>query len=471
VLGPVFFLSYGFANWLASRQAQVGAVVFDWERRIPFIPWTIVPYWSIDAVYVLSPFICATKAELDRHGRRLLTAQLLAVTCFLLFPLRFGLARPAVPGVLGAMFDALASFDRPFNQAPSLHVALLVLLWELYARHLPRWALGPLHIGFALVGISVLTTYQHHFVDVPTGALLGFLCLWLWPERGPSPLSRAGLASSGKRWTVAGYYAAGSAALALLGVGIAGAGLWLLWPAISLGLVAASYALFGADGFQKGADGRMSLAARWLLAPYLAGAWINSRLWTRSDRDPAMVRDGVSLGPIPSRRAAAGFAAIVDLCAELPDRSVGRVCTALPALDLIAPDPQWLQEIALTIESARSLGSVLVCCALGYSRSAAAVATWLLATGRAATLADAIEQIRHARPRIVLDGDLRTNIELACRCGVMTGADVAAWTPPREISGPAPPGVSTGADDSRLQTARYGLTSPRRGASGARASS
>ena len=32
------------------------------------------------------------------------------------------------------MFDALAGFDKPFNQAPSLHIALLVILWELYAR-------------------------------------------------------------------------------------------------------------------------------------------------------------------------------------------------------------------------------------------------------------------------------------------------------------------------------------------------
>ena len=38
---------------------------------------------------------------------------------------------------------------------------------------LPRLAQWPLHIWFALVGVSVLTTYQHHFFDIPTGALLG----------------------------------------------------------------------------------------------------------------------------------------------------------------------------------------------------------------------------------------------------------------------------------------------------------
>ena len=49
LLGPFFFASYGAANWLAEQRAHVGAIVFAWEHSIPFVPWTIVPYWSIDA--------------------------------------------------------------------------------------------------------------------------------------------------------------------------------------------------------------------------------------------------------------------------------------------------------------------------------------------------------------------------------------------------------------------------------------
>src|SRR5215471_12650456 len=66
-LGPFFFATYGLANWLASRRADVGAAVFDWERGVPFLDWTIVPYWSIDLLYGLSLFICATRAELRVH--------------------------------------------------------------------------------------------------------------------------------------------------------------------------------------------------------------------------------------------------------------------------------------------------------------------------------------------------------------------------------------------------------------------
>ncbi len=212
VLAPFFFLSYGFANALAARRPDVGAIVFDWERLIPFRAWTIIPYWTIDAFYGLSLFVARDARELDTHARRLLTAQIGAVTCFILFPLRFTFARPPAEGVSQFLIDALMSFDQPFNQAPSLHIALLVILWTLFARRVPRWGRWPLHLWFALIGVSVLTTYQHHFIDVPTGALLGFLCLWLWPDAMPTPFAGAALARDPRRLRLACAYALGAAA-------------------------------------------------------------------------------------------------------------------------------------------------------------------------------------------------------------------------------------------------------------------
>lgn len=169
LLVPCCLLTYSGANTLAVHRHGLPSVVFAWERHIPFVPWTIVPYWSLDIFYGLSVFVCATRAELDAHGRRLFTAQLLAAGCFVAFPLKFAFTRPEIDGVPGLMFRALMRFDRPFNQAPSLHVALLVILWHLYARHAPSRARPALHVWFALIGLSVLTTYQHHVFDVPTG--------------------------------------------------------------------------------------------------------------------------------------------------------------------------------------------------------------------------------------------------------------------------------------------------------------
>jgi hypothetical protein len=425
-LAPFFYLTYGMANWFASIRPHVGSIVFDWERQIPFWAWTIIPYWSINAFYGASLFVCNTARELDNHGRRLLTAQVVAVTCFVLFPLRFTFSKPDTGGGLpGFLFDTLAGFDKPYNQAPSLHIALLVILWLLYARHVPRWARLPLHLWYILIGASVLTTYQHHFIDIPTGALLGLFCLWLWPDQAEAPIGLASVTADPARRKLALLYAAGGALFALAAIGFGGTGLWLFYPAVSLWLVAANYALFGPQGFQKAADGSMSLATRLLLAPYIAAAWFNSRIWTRHEPKSVPISAAVFLGRIPSRLdrsretctsqscTSQSCTSIVDLAAELPSARVSADVHAFPALDLVVPPVETLRGAAEAVEQASRHGTVLVCCALGYSRSAAVVATWLVRHGRAGSVEEAIALIARARPKIVLGPAARSAIATA----------------------------------------------------------
>lgn len=402
-LGPFFFLSYGFANSMAARWQVSDAVVFGWERHIPFMPWTILPYWSIDLFYGLSFLLCRTALQVDRHALRLLTAQLVSVACFLLFPLRFSFARPATDGLLGGLFDALASFDQPYNQAPSLHISLLVILWVRFASASRGGLRLAVHAWAVLIAVSVLTTYQHHFIDLPSGALVGLLCLWLWPDAGPTPFASAGRSSPAAR-RLAGRYLLGALACAGL-AGLLGDGaLWLLWPAVALSLVALNYACLGPAGFQKH-DGRHSLGAALLLAPYTLGAWINSRLWTRRRPAPDPIADGVWLGRMPNARdmAAGGFRALLDLTAELPAPRGPWQYAALPWLDLLPPTTAQLEQAAARLEALQAQGGpVLVCCALGYSRSASAVAAWLLLSGRSASIEAAEAMLRRARPGIVL---------------------------------------------------------------------
>jgi protein-tyrosine phosphatase/membrane-associated phospholipid phosphatase len=411
-LGPLFFLSYGLANWLASRHAGVPAFVFEWERAIPFHAWTIVPYWSIDALYAISLFVCATRAELDTHAKRLLTAQLIAVACFIAFPFRFSFDRPAADGVSGTLFDLLAGFDLPYNQLPSLHIALAVILWVLYAQkatNRARRSLGMarilLTLWFVMIGASVLTTYQHHFIDVPTGFALGWLCVGLWPmpPAEAAPLRAWRATDDPVRHRLALLYLAGGVCCGAIALYAGGWALLLGWPALSLALVAACYAGIGPSGFQKDEEGRLSPAARWLLAPYRLGAWINSRWWTRRAPQPAHVADGVWIGRIPSRGDLARFGAVVDVCAELglPRSSLAK--RVVPMLDLVAPDHASLAHAAHAIEALRARGPVLVCCALGFSRSACAVAAWLVSTGRSPDAAHATGSLRRARGDVVLD--------------------------------------------------------------------
>ena len=399
--GAFFYVSYPTANWLAGLRAHVPAVVFDWERAIPFLPWTIVPYWTTNLFYALSFFLCRDRTELDSHGRRLVTAQVVAVACFIVFPLQMSFVKPATGGAFGFLFEVLGGFDKPFNQAPSLHVALTVILFDLYARALPRWVL-PVFAGWSLlVVVSTLTTWQHHFIDLPTGLLLGLFCLWLWPVGGGHRATWR-VTQDARRRALALRYLLAAAALAAIAALLGGTGLWLFWPAVALGAVALAYLALGPGLFAKSADGRIDRATRLLLLPYLAGAWVNSRLWTRNEARAVAVADGVLLGRFPSVADCAGVASVVDLTAELSRPRGATRWTSVPMLDLVTPDAAMLRRAADAIEDARQHGPVLVCCALGYGRSAAAVAVWLVRTGRMADLDAALTHLRAKRPRLAL---------------------------------------------------------------------
>jgi len=403
-LGPFFFASYGFANWVTARRSGIPAIVFGWEHAIPFLPWTIVPYWLIDLLYGISLLLCATRAQLRTHVRRLLFVQVAAVLCFLAFPLRFTFERPALDGAFGWMFAALESFDRPYNQAPSLHVALLVVLWPVYLRAVPKRWHTVVHAAALVIALSVLTTWQHHFVDLPTGAWLGCLAVWLLREDRADDDWRLDRSRDPQRRKLAAYYTIGAAlpgSLAFLG---GGAWLWLLWPAASLGLVSVVQ-LFG-DGraYGKRPDGSVPAAAWMLFAPYFAGARINAWLWTRRARRADEVVSGIHLGSLvrPWLHVHDGNATIVDLCAELSAPQTAASHRAIPMLDLVAPSASELQAAATAIDAARIRGPVLVACALGYSRSAAAIATWMMHAGMADNPAAAVERIRRSRPAVVL---------------------------------------------------------------------
>jgi len=410
-LAPFFFASYGLANWLAARRDQVGTIVFPWEHHIPFWPWTIVPYWSIDLLYGTSLFFCLDRRELDTHARRLLAAQIFAVGAFVIFPLRFSFVRPEAEGVYGWMFGVLAGFDRPFNQAPSLHIALLVILWCLYARRLPRHWAWALHAWFVLILLSVLTTYQHHFIDVPTGLWLGWLCVWLFPQDQSTALAAWSITRQAGRIRIALGYAAGAVTLTALALILRSWALWLLWPAASLALVAAIYAFLDAPAFQKGADGSWSLAASWLLLPYQFGARCNARLWAGRSPARSHIAGNLYVGRLPGTKERNGLASVVDLTAELPFRTDGTRYRCEPMLDLAVPSIAQLEASVRLIEAEEPHGTTLVCCALGLSRSATAAAAWLIRSGLEPSVEAALARIRQARGSVVVSPAHRARLE------------------------------------------------------------
>jgi len=407
-LGAFFYLSYGFSNWFSGTRAHVPAVVFDWERHVPFLAWTIIPYWSTNLFYAASLVFARTRPELDIHAKRLLTAQLVAIFFFVVAPLKFSWPKPDTEGFFGFMFDALGAFDKPFNQAPSLHVALTVILVAQFTKLLPRVLLPLFLVWSAIVIASVMTTFQHHFIDIPTGMLLGLACLWLWRDDGTHAFAAFRPTQADDRLKLAGIYITGALAFAVLALLLGGAGLWLLWPALSLLIVAGAYGGLGPAAFMKDRTGEMGWPAWFLLVPYLACAWLNSRLWTFRQPKQVEIAANVHLGRIPDHTDAAPFRQIIDLTAEFSAPETPARWTAMPMLDLVAPDTKSLRRAALAIEIAQGPTPILVCCALGYGRSVAAIVVWLVLSRRVQSLDEALLLVQTRRPGMRLgEGQMR----------------------------------------------------------------
>jgi protein-tyrosine phosphatase len=409
-LGALFLIIYGWCNWFASQRTNVPTLFFEWERVIPFVPLMIIPYMSIDLFFVAAPFLCRSNQELATVVKRMTTALLVAGVCFTLFPLRFAFARYPVSGWLGSFFDWFQGIDRPYNLVPSLHIALSVILSELYARHTRGLWRYASNLWFVLIGFSAVLTYQHHLVDVVGGFALGAYCLYFIRE--PTPR----LPVNGNR-QVGAKYAIGALCLVCVMLFLWPWGAILIWPIVSLGVGAIAY--FGAGpGIFRKRDGRLPWTAWWAQGPVLLGHEISRLYYRRQCRAWDELTPRVWIGSVLSRGEATaavgeGVTAVLDLTAEFSESAPFRAINYrnVPVLDLTAPTLEQLDDMAAFIEEESSKGIVYIHCKIGYSRTAAAAIAYLLRTEKVRTVSEGIHFLRQVRPTIVVRPEVMTALD------------------------------------------------------------
>lgn len=398
-LACFFFWSYGMANQYAASLNIVPSVSYAWERSIPFLPWTIIPYWSMDLLYGVSVFLCVTKRELAVHVGRLFAASCVCCTCFVLFPLACSSEIPPISNSFFRwLFEGGGLVSTPYNQAPSLHIALVWLVWLRFRAHIDGWKRLLADGWFLLIGLSVLTCYQHHFIDIPLGLAAGISISYLLPMRS---YTAADGTRDSKRWKLGGFYAVGSVCLAISAYFLGGWGWFLLWPAAALLTVGLGYWLWGTAVFQKDEQGRHSVSARVLLLPYRWGAVLSQRYFMRHIPAVSQLTDELYVGRLPYAKEKSTDC-LLDMTAEFDSSAIK--ChnkRIFPCLDLLALSPEQLQQSLETLNYLISKGTTTVCCALGLSRSAAVAAAYLVAAHKVSSVRKAIAYIREKRPQII----------------------------------------------------------------------
>ncbi|QMT32174.1 phosphatase PAP2/dual specificity phosphatase family protein [Alysiella filiformis] len=401
-----FYATYGLANWLSAWRVPLTEITFAWEAYIPFIEISIVPYWSLNVLYVLAIFLCRNHDEQRHLVRQLLATQCVAILCFVLFPLQMSWQKPPTSGISGSLFATVALFDAPYNQAPSLHIMLAMVVGAFYWRRFQAaWARKLTVIWFSLIGISVLTTWQHHFIDVPTGIFVASWIMWWLPENAQAPQWHRPNPFSHTRY--AALYLFGAMILLILANLLSW---WLLWGVVSCLIMALIYGVFGANAFQKQANGKHTLAMRILLLPYhIIGSEI-AKWWTRQ-HPRHFITPKIELG---SLFAAPPCPAVLDLSAEYPYPHTVAHYVNIPWLDLVAPSVADLRQAAQTLNSLHNqYRSVYVCCALGYERSTAVVVLWLAKYGGMESVAAAYQHVVRQRPQARLSAETLRHLEWA----------------------------------------------------------
>lgn len=158
------------------------------DEAIPFVPWTIWIYGTATWACFLAWAIVPSRLEARRLWASIALAAIGCCTIFILFPTTY--PRSAFPtpddGTATALELAdLRAADTAANCLPSLHVALAAVmalcgLSFRFERPMVRRAIALLCIAWGTaVAISTLTVKQHYLVDVPSGALVGALAVWI----------------------------------------------------------------------------------------------------------------------------------------------------------------------------------------------------------------------------------------------------------------------------------------------------
>lgn len=370
----VFMIVYNYSAWHISTLEKVHSFIFDFEKYIPFIPWTIIPYMTSGLFFCSVFFFCKTKEQLKVLVQRMLFATVVSGICFLLFPLKFSFQKPEVDdSIFRYSFQFLTTFDSPFNQAPSLHIAYAFIFWTVF-RNLKKWRMLLLFWLIAL-GISTLTTYQHHLIDIITGIILAHISFMVFPYQKNN--------FSYRNFQVANFYFLAGWIFVLTSLLLYKfsdeSWLILLWPAFVMILIGYHYQKNNIH-FLKDNNGNIPFYKKLFYFPYIFMYWIFCT-FLRKNKQPLEILPNIYISSKPGKEDLKDFEInkntfVYDLSAEIEETTeIKETSTyfSVPFLDIGTLDiDQTKKLVTKIVENYNQLptdGKILIHCTMGYTRS------------------------------------------------------------------------------------------------------
>ena len=105
----VFSMVYNFSAWLTLQKKNVPSFTFDFEKNIPFLEWTIVPYMTSGILFCVVFFFCKSFEELKTLTKRMLFVTIFSGLIFIFLPLKFLLNKPEIEN---PVFKILFNFNQ-----------------------------------------------------------------------------------------------------------------------------------------------------------------------------------------------------------------------------------------------------------------------------------------------------------------------------------------------------------------------
>ena len=370
----VFMMVYNGAAWYISTLAEVPSFVFDFEKYIPFISWTIIPYMTSGLFFCMVFFLCKSKEQLKVLAQRILFVTIIAGICFFLFPLQFSFTKPETENLFfGYSFQFLKAFDSPFNQAPSLHIAYAFIFWSVF-RNIKKGKVF-IMLWLILLGISTLTTYQHHFIDIITGTLVAHISFILFPYLKRDFRYR--------NFQVANYYFLLGWMLILIALLLNQFSgyprLFFLWPALMMLFIGYHYQKNNIY-FLKNQNGNIPWIRKIFYSPYLVmyqGLW----KFLRKNKNPIEPIPHLYISSRPDHDIVELFTInkntfIYDLSPEIEEASFLKEQPSYhfhPIMDIgsfdIEDTQKLITEISDQYKHLPKDGKILIHCTMGFTRS------------------------------------------------------------------------------------------------------